>query len=188
MKRGKLATISGPSGVGKDTLINEFLKRHSDWINPASTTTRLPRTGEVIDKDMRFVDLKTFQLWQKEDKFLESFQVYKDIWYGTLAEPVENLLSQGTNVLLRIDVQGAIEIKKKKPETITISIKPENFEVLKKRINNRGSETPERLAERLAVAEKELLALDQLDHCVVNAHNKQNAALEEIEKILLETR
>lgn len=185
MNRGKLAIISGPSGAGKDTLINKFLQKHSDWINPPSTTTREPREGETAGIDMGFVSLDTFLQWQKEGKFLESFQVYKGIWYGTLAEPVERLRSKGTNVLLRIDVQGALDVKQKVPEAITIMIKPESSEVLEQRIRMRNSETPERINERLDVSKKELSLADKFDHVVVNATDLQERALEEIEDILL---
>lgn len=184
MKRGKLAVIAGPSGVGKDTLVNHFLAENSSWQNPPSVTTRPARSGETADKDMRFVDIKTFRLWQSEGKFLESFEVYKDIWYGTLKEPVEKLRQAGTNVLLRIDVQGALEVKRIVPEAITIFIEPENFEMLQTRILKRGSETAERLAERLAVAEQEIAASHKFDHIVTNEHNQQIKALQEIKAIL----
>lgn len=185
MHKGKLAIISGPSGSGKDTLVNMFLNINHDWINPPSTTTRSPRTGEIEGKDMSFVDLKTFQLWQQEGKFLESFEVYKGIWYGTLAEPVEELRKSGKNVLLRIDVKGALDVKQKVPEAITIMIKPESPEALEGRIRERNSETPERITERLEVAKKELSQADKFDHVVVNATDMQDRALGEIEDILL---
>lgn len=184
MNRGKLAIISGPSGVGKDTLINEFLSRHPDWVNPPSTTTRTRREGEIAGKDMGFVDFETFQSWQNQGKFLESFQVYKGIWYGTLLEPVEKLRQEGKNVLLRIDVQGALEVKQKVTETITIFIKPESLEALRERIEQRGSETADRLAERLEVAQKELSLAEQFDNIIVNATGRQDEALVKIEATL----
>ncbi len=184
MKQGKLAVISGPSGAGKDTLVNIFLSKHPDWINPPSQTTRSPRVGEIDGKDYSFVDLKSFQTWQQQGKFLESFQVYKGTWYGTLVKPVEDLRKSGKHVLLRVDVHGALDIKQKVPDAITVIIKPESLEILQERISKRGSETAQTMAERLEVAKKEISLSDRFDHAIVNSTGKQEEALRRLETIL----
>lgn len=184
MSKGKLAVITGPSGVGKDTLAAAFLKRHTDWVHPISTTTRDPKHGEVDGEHMHFVDEDTFLRWREEGKFLESFQVHHGKWYGTLLEPVTKLQDQGKNVLLRIDVQGALEVKKKIPETITVIITPESLEILEMRRHTRGTESPEHIKERTEDAKRELALADQFDHIIVNETGKQDEALAELERVL----
>src|SRR5260221_6477694 len=130
MQEGKLAIISGPSaGVGKDTVMRLFLAKHVDWHHPASVTTRNPRKGEIHGHDMMFVDQPTFEKWQKQAKFLET-DYHANAWYGTLHNPVQQLLDQGKNIILRVDVNGALVIKKAMPEAILIFITDENCEDL----------------------------------------------------------
>lgn len=184
MKRGKLAIISGPSaGVGKDTLLQMFLEKHPQWHQPPSTTTREPRPGETGGKDMIFVSRETFNEWEKAGKFLET-DYHASNWYGTLQEPVEMLLSQGVDVILRIDVNGALIVKQKLPEAILIFVNAENEAALESRMKSRGSESEEQVYERLELAKQEILLADKFDHIVVNATNKQEKALQEIEAIL----
>lgn len=185
MKRGKLAVISGPSaGAGKDTLLRLFLDKHSDWRQPPSVTTRDPRPGEVAGKDMTFVSKEVFEDWQNSDKFLET-DFHASHWYGTLSEPVERLRGQGQNVLLRIDVNGALIVKSKLPETTLIFIKAESPEALEARLRGRGAETEAQIQERLELSKKELLLADKFDHIVINATGKQDDALQQIESILI---
>lgn len=184
MNRGKLAIISGPSaGVGKDTLLQLFLAKHPEWQQPPSTTTRDPRPGEINGKDMNFVSHEVFADMQKADKFLET-DFHASHWYGTLLEPVEKLLGQGANVILRIDVNGALIIKEKLPEAILMFISAESEEALEARIRARGSESEAQILERLELARKETLLTDQFDHTIVNATNKQDEALQQIESVL----
>lgn len=185
MKRGKLAVISGPSaGVGKDTLLKLFLAQHPDWHQPPSTTTRQPRAGEQVGKDMNFVSKGTFEKWQKQDKFLET-DFHAGNWYGTLRLPVEELLGKGLNVLLRIDVNGALIVKKKMPEAFLIFIAAESPKALEARIRQRGTEKEQQIKERLKLAKKELMMADKFDKIVINTTNQQEKALKEIESTLV---
>jgi guanylate kinase len=185
MQKGKLAIISGPSaGVGKDTLLKLFLDKHPDWHQPPSTTTRQPREGELAGKDMNFVSHEEFEKWQKEDKFLET-DFHAGNWYGTLRQPVEEFLSSGLSVILRIDVNGALIVKKKMPEAILIFIAAENPEALEARIRGRGTEDQQHIKERLELAQKEMMLADKFDKVIINATGKQADALAEIEATLL---
>ena len=185
MNKGKLLIISGPSaGAGKDTLRTMFLQHHPDWNQPPSITTRQSRPGELQTKQMSFVSQRKFKQWQKEGKFLET-DFHADHWYGTLRNPVEELLGQGKNVLLRIDVNGALEVKRQKPEAVLVFIKSENAQVLEARIRARGSETEKQIQKRLKLAEHELTFVSQFDHIIINATNKQNEALAALEAIVL---
>jgi guanylate kinase len=185
MKKGKLVVVSGPSaGVGKDTILKMFLDKHPEWHMPPSTTTRPPRPGEVDGKDMQFVDRPTFEKWQKDSKFLESILVNDNQWYGTLREPVETLLAEGKNVILRKDVRGALLIKKAIPQTKLIFITAENWEALKRRIRARGTETEEGIKKRLELAKKELTYQDKYDHIIINPTGHPEKALKQLESVV----
>lgn len=185
MTRGKLVVISGPSaGVGKDTILKMFLQKHPDWVQPTSTTTRAAREGELNGKDMIFVDQATFEQWQKDNSFLESIQVDNGQWYGTQKEPVERALINGKNVILRIDVRGAMVIKEKIPEAILVFITAENEEALEQRIRNRGSEDEAGIQRRLELAKSELPYAAKYDHVVVNPTGHPEQALVDLEKAI----
>ncbi|PJE65503.1 guanylate kinase [Candidatus Saccharibacteria bacterium CG10_big_fil_rev_8_21_14_0_10_47_8] len=182
MKQGKLLIISGPSaGVGKDTILRMFLEKHPDWYQPTSTTTRPLRPGEKEEKRMNSVTTETFKKWQTEDKFLET-DFHAGHWYGTLREPVEKLLSEGQNVVLRIDVNGSMQIKNQMPEAVTVFIEAESPEALEVRIRERGSETEEQIQSRLKLAKKELRYKKFFDHRVVNPQNRPEEALGAVER------
>lgn len=184
MSRGILVVISGPSGAGKDTLMSKFLEENTDWVHPPSTTTRDPRPGEEHDKDMKFVNEETFKKWQEEGRFLESIKVQSEKWYGTLKEPVERALGNGKNVMLRLDVRGAMELKERMPEAILIFLKAENLRAFKDRMRSRGSETDEQLDERIKMAETELAYEDRYDHVIVNETGKIDEAYERLNELI----
>ncbi|MBI4101247.1 guanylate kinase, partial [Candidatus Microgenomates bacterium] len=166
--QGKLLVISGPSaGVGKDTVMQLFLKQNPDWMAPISTTTRPARRDEIDGKNMHFVSLAEFQRLKSEGKFLEAFMVNNQ-WYGTLRGPVEEALKNGKNVILRKDVQGALAIKKALPSAITIFIRAESDEALEQRLRSRATEKPTEIEKRLRLAKQELLSVSLFDHLVVN--------------------
>lgn len=182
MKKGKLLVISGVSaGAGKDTLINMFLQKHPDWHWPPSTTTRQPRTGEEHGKHMNFVSHDEFSDWQKRGKFLET-DYHADNWYGTLAGPVQDFLRAGENVILRIDVNGSLQIKQKIPEATLIFIDVESEQELESRIRSRGTESEAEIKARLKLAKKEKQLKDQFDFVVLNARGEHRTALAQIEK------
>lgn len=182
MTKGKLLVISGLSaGAGKDSLRSLFLAKHPDWQQPLSTTTRGSRLGEEHSKQMSFVTKETFEAWKAEGKFLET-DFHADNWYGTLREPVETLLGQGKNVLLRIDVNGALQVKRELPEALVVFVKAESFDALEKRMIERGH-TAEEIKARLKLAKKELELEPQFENVVVNETGKLDEALAAIEAV-----
>jgi guanylate kinase len=184
-RRGKLVIFSGPSaGVGKDTILKMFLAKHPDWHQPPSTTTRPARLGEVNGRDMNFIGREGFEAKKAKDEFLEAVLVDNNQWYGTLREPVETLLNNGKNVILRIEVRGALIIKKAIPEAITVFVKPDNWESLEKRIRERGSEDEQAINRRLALAKTELPYQDKYDKIIVNPTGYPERALADLEKAL----
>lgn len=165
--KGSLIVISGPSGVGKGTLCKKILSQVEGIKLSISATTRAPRAGEVNGKDYYFMGKKTFEAKIHNGEFLEWAKVH-DNYYGTLQEHVNKLLSEGQDVLLEIDVQGAFQVKKQCPTGVFIFVVPPSFQELKKRIIKRGSETKETLAIRLKNAKKELQSSFDYDYIVLN--------------------
>jgi guanylate kinase len=181
---GKLVIISGASaGAGKDTIVKMFLQRHPDWENPPSTVTRPPRSGEIEGADYFFIDNDTFKSKMAADEFLET-DFHADHWYGTLKKPIEDAMAAGKNVIVRKDVNGAVEIKQKMPKAIVIFIDVENPEVLESRIRGRQSETEEQIQRRLELAKKEQEFKKHFDYVVVNLHNRVQEAVEAVERIV----
>ena len=183
MAKGKLLVISGPSGSGKDTILAMFCQKHPDWESPLSTTTRQPRPGEVNGEDMNFVSRDEFQEMAREGKFLEYFEVADNL-YGTLREPVESLLHSDKNVVLRKDVQGALEIKKLMPEATIAIIVPDSEVALEERLRTRASDSESVINRRLAIAKDELATQDMFDHVIINPQGKPEQALADLEKAL----
>jgi len=182
--RGRLVIISGASaGAGKDTILKLFLKRHPDWANPPSMVTRPPRVGEVEGQDYYFVDIDYFKQKQKKGEFLET-DFHAGHWYGTLKVPIEEMLAAGKNVVVRKDVNGAMEIKRKKPDATVVFLDVENPEVLEGRLRARQTDSEEQIQVRLKLAEKEQEFKKHFDHVVVNMHNRPEDAVSEIETIL----
>ena len=167
---GLLLQISGPSGVGKTTLI-ERLHATFDFVFSVSATTR-PRSAKEVDGvDYFFLDQSTFKEWIAEDRFLEHAQVFGRDWYGTPRDTVEKQLAAGRIVLLDIDVQGARQVKTHRPDAFGLFILPPSEEVLHKRLVDRKRESPEVIERRFAEAKSEIAAAqnsDVYDALVVN--------------------
>ncbi|MGN0911349.1 MAG: guanylate kinase [Thermoguttaceae bacterium] len=157
-KRGKVVIISGPSGVGKGTLVKKLLNESSfPLVLSVSATTRSPRPGEVNGREYWFISRDEFLKKRANGDFLESFEVYEGgALYGTLRETVETQIRQGKWVLLEIDVKGALSVMKELPDSLSIFILPPSLEALRERLLNRGTENGEDLARRLKQAEKEI--------------------------------
>jgi guanylate kinase len=164
---GNLIVISGPSGVGKGTICKELLRLYSDIVYSISATTRNARLGEVHGKDYFFYNKDEFFKMIEEDSFLEWAKVY-DNYYGTPKPFVEEIMSQGKDCILEIDVQGALQVKEKKPEGVFIFIVPPSKEELIRRITCRGTENKEEIAKRMEKVDKELALLPQYDYMVEN--------------------
>lgn len=168
MKKGLLIVYSGPSGVGKSTVLHEVLKdKELKLVFSISMTTRSPRKGEEDGKDYFFVSKEEFEKAIKEDKFLEHAK-YVDNYYGTPLEYVEQKRNEGYNVILEIDIQGGKQVIAKCPETVSIFVLPPNDEVLKERLSSRGTEKEEVIEKRLAMAKKEIKESDIYKYHVIN--------------------
>lgn len=181
MKKGLLLVISGPSGCGKGTICKEFLKRNDADIS-ISATTRKPRIGEVDRKDYFFINMNEFKSMIENEDFLEYACVHGN-YYGTPKKFVMEKLESGRDVLLEIDIQGALQIKRKFKDGIYIFILPPSMEELKKRIIKRGTETEESIKQRYENAYKELKYICEYEYAVVN--DEVEKAVKKIEAIFL---
>ncbi|MGL5577104.1 MAG: guanylate kinase [Sarcina sp.] len=180
--RGVLIVISGPSGAGKGTICKALLEKHKEISLSVSATTRSPRDGEVDGVNYHFLTKEDFVGKIEENDFLEYAQVYGN-YYGTPKSNVEKILDSGRDVILEIDIQGALKVKEQSNEGVFIFILPPSMEELKQRIINRGSETPESLMTRFKSAYKEINYVSKYNYAVVN--DTVDKAVEKIEAILL---
>lgn len=166
-RRGRLHVISGPSGVGKGTVVRALSERLADLRLSVSVTTRAPRPGEIDGADYHFVDDATFDRMVADGELLEWAHVHRQR-SGTPRRWVELRLAEGCDVLLEIDVQGALKVRERMPEAVLIFIAPPSEEELVRRLALRGTESAEERAVRRADAERELAAATAFDHVVVN--------------------
>ena len=181
-KHGSLIVVSGPSGVGKDTVCKEFLKNNSDIYLSISMTSRDPRGKEEEGKDYFFVSKEEFKKNIKNKSFLEYAKVH-DNYYGTPIKTVIDKLNKGIDVLLIIDIQGALKVKKKFKNGIFLFIMPPNMRELKNRLIARGTETKEKVISRFRTAYKEINAISKYNYVVVNDEVKE--AAKKIEAIIV---
>jgi guanylate kinase len=180
---GKLVVISGPSGVGKTTLLRRLLADLPDLVPSISATTRPPRSGERDGVDYHFLDLDEFERRRAQGAFLECCQVYgRQHWYGTLVAEVDPRIAAGKWVVLEIDVEGTLSILARFPRAITIFVEPSHPDQLFQRLQGRGTESPEAMARRLEVARRELHEAHRYKHRVVNENVDE--ALAAVKQIL----
>jgi guanylate kinase len=174
-KRGRLIVVSGPSGSGKGTILGEVL-RSPDYVYSVSATTRAPRKGEIDGKHYFFISKEQFEQEIAEGRFVE-YAEYNGNYYGTPLGFVEQNLSEGKNVVLEIEVQGAMLIKKRMPDALFIFITPESREELESRLRGRATEEEEIILRRLAIADREIPSSLLYDYIIFNKYGCQDAAV-----------
>ena len=181
-RRGLLIVVSAGSGAGKSTLCRQLLRRRKNIAFSISATTRQPRPGEKEGRDYFFVTEAAFQAMRRRGDLAEWAHVHGETCYGTPRADLEKRLSAGQDVLLDIDVQGALQVKRKYPEAILIFITTPTFAELERRLRARSSETEAQIRQRLADARNELQFLSQYNYNVVN--DRIPLALKRLEAIL----
>jgi guanylate kinase len=177
----KVFVITGPSGVGKGTLIKMLLEREPDLALSVSATTRSPREGEVDGRDYHFLTEDQFRERREAGDFLE-FASYSGNHYGTLNSELDRCLAKGRSVVLEIEVQGATQVRAARPDSVQIFIAPPDESVLRERLRGRGTDSAEAIDRRLKTAEQELASQDDFDHRIVNDDLGQ--AADELESIV----
>ncbi len=181
MNRGLLIVLSGPSGVGKGTVCSELRRRHADLVYSVSATTRKPREGEQDGVNYFFKTHDEFRRMIAEDALLE-YAEYVGNYYGTPRDFVERTLAAGKDIILEIEVQGALKVKEKFPEGVFVFLLPPSLGELKQRITGRGTETQSVIDHRLSVAVEEMNLLYHYDYAVVN--DRIDSACERIAAIM----
>lgn len=174
-KKGTLIVLSGPSGVGKSTVISELLSERKDIHFSVSFTTRAPRAGEEDGINYNFVDRAEFERMIADDELLEYAQ-YVGNYYGTSMKVIQDKLDQGVDVLLDIEVQGAAKVRARCPEAVLIFIIPPSFEELSRRLRGRNTDGEEVISGRLETAREEYKEIGGYDYLVVNDKVPQAAA------------
>lgn len=166
-QRGNLFIFSGPSGIGKDTVLKEVLNSSDDIKLSISSVTRNMRVGEVEGEKYHFISREEFEELINKDALLEHNE-YLGNFYGTPREPVLKWMEEGYNVILEIDVNGAFKVKKKMPEAIMIFMLPTSFDVLRHRLEKRGTETEEVIEKRVKQAAREIKFAKEYDYIFFN--------------------
>ena len=184
-RQGILFVVSAPSGAGKTSLCQELVSQLPDLRYSVSYTTRKPRPAEIADRHYHFVDEATFRDMIKEGAFLEWAEVYGNL-YGTPRAPIKEWISQGIDVLLDIDTQGALQIRRHQPDAVSIYILPPSLEVLRRRLEDRKGDAPDEIARRLKKARDEVKHYRDYIYVIINEDFK--FAVRQLEAIVLAER
>jgi guanylate kinase len=171
MKKGILFIISGPAGSGKGTVVKELLSSHSDIALSVSATTRQPRPGEEHGVHYFFITKKEFENRINSGDILE-YTTYRDNYYGTPLNEVKKALDKGKDIILEIEVDGAMQVKRKIRNSVAIMLTPPDFDTLESRLRGRGTEKEEDIVWRLNRAKEEILLLPKYDYSVINENGK----------------
>ena len=166
-KKGKTFIISGPSGVGKSTVLSALLEKRPNVYFSVSATTRDPRPGELDGIHYHFMDVDSFRKWIAMDQFLE-YAEYVGNFYGTPKRFVDEAMEQGKDVILDIEVQGAIQVTSKRPDTVRIFIAPPSWSELERRLTERGTDSKDKIQKRLLRAKVEFQTAHTYDYFVIN--------------------
>jgi len=180
-KKGMVIIMSAPSGAGKTSICDAVVKKNKNIVYSISTTTRAPRKGEKNGKEYFFVTEAKFKDEIKQKQFAEWAKVHNN-YYGTSKKILESIISKGKDVLLDIDVQGAIKIKKQYKDALMIFIMTPSLKILKQRLIKRNKDTKEVINIRLKNAEKEISYIDKYDYLVIN--DKLNESIKQVENII----
>ena len=167
MNKGGVFIVSGPSGVGKDTVLGGVFRRDPSLLFSISSITRPMRGEEKEGEKYHFISAEEFKAMIEADKLLE-YNVYADNYYGTPAEPVKAAVAAGRDMIIEVDVNGAAQIRKRLPEVVSIFIMPPSVAELESRLGLRGTESPEKIRKRMKTALEEIARADEYDYIVIN--------------------
>jgi guanylate kinase len=167
MRKGKTFIVSGPSGVGKSTVLKSLLAKRENVYFSVSATTRSPRDGEEDGVHYHFINVDTFQDWIGKQEFLE-YAEYVGNFYGTPKKYVDAAMDRGQDVILDIEVQGAIQVVSQRPDVVRIFIAPPSWDELERRLTERGTDTAEKIQKRLLRAKVEFQTAHTYDYFVIN--------------------
>lgn len=166
-ERGILIVVSGFSGSGKGTIMNEIMRKYDNYALSVSATTRNPRPGETDGKEYFFKTVEEFEKMIAKDELIE-YARYVDNYYGTPRAYVEEQLDAGKDVILEIEIQGALKVKEKFPDTLLLFVTPPTAEELRRRLVGRGTETMDVIDFRMKRAKEEALGMDRYDYLIIN--------------------
>jgi len=182
MSKGILFVLSGPSGVGKGTVLEALMENFKEVEYSVSATTRERRPGEIDGEDYFFISEERFKELKKNDKFIESAKVHNN-YYGTPKKYVDRTLAEGKDIILEIDIQGAKQVKEKYPNAVFVFLKPPSIEELKNRLQKRNTENDKTKKVRLKNAKTEIQEISEYDYTILN--DEVENAVSELKRVIL---
>lgn len=183
MSKGQLIIMSGPSGVGKSTIVKKVMENYPSLRFSVSATTREIRPGEVDGVSYSFISKEEFLDMLEKDELLEHAE-YVGNYYGTPAKPIDEARNLGYDILLDIEVQGAMQVKAKRPDAVSVFIKAPSFEELERRLRGRGDTAEDKILGRLAAARREYQKIPEYDYVIVSENGRQEEAAEQLLAII----